>query len=118
MIGKGAAIVAAFFAGTANGFFGGGAGMLVVPCLSVFCKLDQKRAHATAIAVVLPLSVLSSILCMIGGTYSFSYGTYVGVGVVLGGVLGATLLNKIPKGCLTLLFYGVMIYAGIRMVLG
>ena len=111
------AAVAAFLAGAANGFFGGGGGMLVVPCLSALCALDRKSAHATAIAVVLPMSVLSAVLYMTSGVQSLGYAAYVGTGVVLGGALGAVLLKKVPKGVLTFGFYGVMIYAGVRMVL-
>ena len=109
-------VCAAFVAGLANGIFGGGAGMLIVPTLSSLCGLDQKRAHATAIAVVLPLSVLSSVLYTIGGTHDFMNAAYVGFGVAAGGAIGAILLNKTPKGALTVLFYGVMIYAGVRMI--
>ena len=111
------AALAAFAAGLANGWFGGGGGMLVVPALSSFCGLERKSAHATAIAVVLPLSILSAVLCAIGGTYSLRYGAFVGIGVLLGGLVGASFLKRVPTGFLTVVFYGIMIYAGVRMVL-
>lgn len=49
-------------AGLANGFFGGGGGMLLVPLLTRWCGLEQRRAFATSIAIILPLCALSSVI--------------------------------------------------------
>ena len=38
-------------AGVANGFFGGGGGSVFVPLLTGYCKLDQRKAFATSVAV-------------------------------------------------------------------
>ena len=53
--------VAGGLAGIANGFFGGGGGMVLVPFLTRRCGLDQRRAFATSVAVILPLCILSSV---------------------------------------------------------
>ena len=42
-------------AGLTNGFFGGGGGSVLVPMLTRVCGLDQRRAVATSVAVILPL---------------------------------------------------------------
>ena len=47
--------VAGGLAGVANGFFGGGGGAGFVPLLTGYCKLDQRKAFATSVAVILPL---------------------------------------------------------------
>ena len=91
--------------------------MLVVPCLTYLGKSEEKRAHATAIAVVLPLSLISATVYTLRGVHDFSLAWKVGLGVSIGGAIGAFLLRKVPKGVLTFLFYGVMIYAGVRFVL-
>ncbi len=103
-------------AGAANGLFGGGGGMLVVPCLTYIGKMEERKAHATAIAAVLPLSVISATVYALRGVYDFALAWKVGLGVTVGGAIGAILLRKVPKGLLTFLFYGVMIYAGARLV--
>ena len=104
-------------AGAANGLFGGGGGMLVVPCLTYIGKVEEKKAHATAIAAILPLSVISATVYTLRGIRDFALAWKVGLGVTVGGAIGALLLRKVPKGVLTFLFYGVMIYAGARLVL-
>ena len=43
--------------GFANGLFGSGGGTLVVPGMQKFLKVEQHKAHATAIAIILPLTV-------------------------------------------------------------
>ena len=44
--------------GATNALFGGGGGMLAVPALKLLGHAE-KQAHATAIAVILPVSALS-----------------------------------------------------------
>ena len=60
--------------GLANGFFGGGGGMIVVPLLTFLLKMKTKSAHATAIAIILPVSVISAIVYFIKGSFDFSVG--------------------------------------------
>ena len=50
--------VASILAGAANGCFGGGGGMVLLPLLTRWCGLDQRRAFATSIAIILPLCAL------------------------------------------------------------
>ena len=49
-------------AGIANGFFGGGGGMILVPLLVSRCGLTRRKAFATSVAVILPLCVLGFCL--------------------------------------------------------
>ena len=41
--------------GAANGFFGAGGGLFLVPLLISWCGMEQKRAFATSVAVIFPL---------------------------------------------------------------
>ena len=91
--------------------------MLVVPAVNRCLGAEEKRAHATAIAVMMPLSLISTIALTVKGVRDFSLGVPVALGATLGGVIGALLLKRIPKLLLSVLFYGVMIYAGIKFIL-
>ncbi len=120
---KGSALlrcIAAFFAvliGAINVLFGGGGGMLAVPTLRYCFGSDEKKAHASAVAVMLPLSCFSAVALTSRGVSDANLALTVGCGAVIGGVIGGCLLNKVPKQLLSLLFYAVMIYAGIRFLL-
>ena len=109
--------LAALAAGCVNGLFGGGGGMLVVPLLTGM-GLDAKKAHATAVAVILPLCFISALIYVFKGCFDMTLTLTVGGGVVAGGVLGALLLKKADNFLLSGLFYLVMIGAGIKMVIG
>ena len=91
------AIITGCVAGLANGLFGGGGGMVVVPMLVYFLGYQNSFAHATAILIILPISILSSILYASFGIVNLKILLPVGAGVVFGGVLGALLLNKISN---------------------
>ena len=63
-------VVFSVMVGFVNGFFGGGGGLLCVPTLEKVYKLDTKRSHATAICVMFPLSVVSSIIYLINSIHN------------------------------------------------
>jgi len=102
--------------GFINGFFGGGGGMIAVPIFTSLMKLENKKAHATTMAVILPLSIASGIIYLIKGIEFSPVFLYVGGGVVAGGVIGALLLKRISNELLSMLFYSIMIAAGVMMI--
>lgn len=104
--------------GFANGFFGGGGGMLLVPALAAVMKLGEKQSHATAIAVILPLSAVSAAVYAAKGISAGAYLSPITAGVVAGGIIGAVLLSKLSGKAIGAIFYIVMIVAGIKMFIG
>jgi uncharacterized membrane protein YfcA len=100
--------------GLANGFFGGGGGMIVVPLMTFLLKVKAKKAHATALAVILPISIVSACIYFISGKFDFAVGVPSGVGVIAGGIIGAWLLGKISAKWLTKIFAIVMLVAGAK----
>ena len=103
--------------GLANGFFGGGGGMIVVPLMIFLLKMKTKEAHATALAVILPITLISALVYFVGGKFDFGVGIPSLVGVVAGGVLGAWLLGKLSAKWLTNIFAIVMFVAGVKAFL-
>lgn len=103
--------------GLANGFFGAGGGTILVPAMERLMKLEEHKAHATAIAVILPLSVISAFLYARKVDIDYSLLLWVSIGGIAGGYTGARLLGKIPKKWLHIIFGGFMIAAAARMVL-
>ncbi len=104
-------------AGLVNGVFGGGGGMVVVPMLTKLLKFESKNSHATAILIILPLSIISGILYLSFGKFSLEIGTFVVIGIVVGGVLGAILLSKLSSKWIMIIFSIVMAIAGGKMLL-
>lgn len=103
-------------AGVANGFFGGGGGMLVVPLMIFLLKREPKRAHATALLVILPLTIISGLIYAVYGNFHFGVGLPAGLGVIAGGVIGALLLKRINNAWLTKIFAVIILVAGVRLL--
>ncbi len=111
------AIVTGALAGFFNGLFGGGGGMIVVPMLIHLLSCPQKKAHATAILIILPLSIVSGLFYLSFGALNLSIAIPTGVGVVLGGCGGAFLLSKLSSRWVLIIFSVVMAVAGVKMLL-
>jgi len=114
---KSFAILTGLIAGLVNGVFGGGGGMIVVPMLTFLIKVPQNKAHATAILIILPLSIVSGLLYVAFGSLKLSIALPVGGGVVAGGLLGALLLSKLSSKWLVIVFSVVMLAAGVKMLI-
>lgn len=102
--------------GFINGFFGSGGGVAAVFVLKKFLNTEAKRAHATAISIILPLSCASLFMYTTKTQADFKTILLCAAGGCAGGFLGAKFLGKIPKKWLKILFGGVMIISALRMI--
>lgn len=102
--------------GVLNGLFGAGGGCVVVPAMEKFLDMDEKKSHATAIAVIFLMSAVSSILYIRGGWFDFSLWLPVTLGGLIGGALGAKLLSKISVRWLKIVFGSVIIVTAVKMI--
>lgn len=102
--------------GFVNGFFGGGGGMICVPLLEKVLHLKSKYSHATAIAIILPISIVSACIYMLSGNIKTTPFAVVSLGVVTGGIFGSFLLKILPTKILKIVFSLVMLAGGIRLL--
>jgi uncharacterized membrane protein YfcA len=103
--------------GVANGLFGSGGGTVAVPAMVHFLKVEEHTAHATAISVILPLTLVSSIFYISKGYVDWALTLKVTLGGMAGGYIGAKLLKKCPDKVLRKIFAVFMAAAGIKMIL-
>lgn len=103
--------------GVLNGFFGAGGGTILVPAMERFLKTEEHKAHATAIAVILPLCGISAFLYITKIPIKWNTVLWVSVGGIIGGYTGAKLLGKISKKWLHIIFGAFMAAAGVKMIL-
>jgi hypothetical protein len=102
-------------AGLLSGMFGLGGGIIIVPGLMFALRMDQRLAHGTSLAGVLPISMASIITYWVHGHIDWSITLWLTIGSVGGALIGARLLAVLPKRVLTILFVLVLAIAGIRM---
>jgi uncharacterized membrane protein YfcA len=105
-----------FAAGIVNGIFGSGGGTILVPCLVFLMDIEDHKAHATAISIILPISLISSFIYFRYDVADLSLTLKVAAGSVLGALFGSFLLNRVPINTLRKIFGIFMILAAIRMV--
>lgn len=103
--------------GLINGLFGSGGGTIVVPTMVFLLGVDDYKAHATAIAVILPLSIISTIIYTKHNVIKYPMAFNIAIGGVIGSYFGAKLLNKIPINILRKIFGGLIVFASIRLLL-
>ncbi len=102
--------------GVINGLLGSGGGMIAVPLLKKM-GLDQRTAQANAVAVILPVSIVSIVFYAISGNLPLYDTLPFALGGVLGTFLGTFLLQKMSNKWLNIIFSALMIYAGVRLLL-
>ena len=109
-------IVLGLVIGTVNGFFGSGGGIIAVQAMEKL-GVEQKKAHATSLLVILPLSIASAVIYFLSGSVSFEGSTWFLLGgACAGGLVGALLLDKLKGEWVNAIFTLLIIASGIRMV--
>lgn len=102
--------------GVINGLFGGGGGMIVVPVLTKFFGFNQKQAQATALFVILPISIASSIIYITHNSINFANSWPVILSIIAGGAFGALLLNKLNNKVVRIIFIVLVLISGVSML--
>lgn len=102
-------------AGFLSGVFGVGGGILIVPGLMFFAKMEQRRAHGTSLAAVLPISLSSLITYWAHDHVDWHVALWLAVGAVCGAVLGTKLLRTVRHDVLSYGFAVVLVASAIRL---
>lgn len=116
-ISKARCAITGIFAGAANGFFGAGGGMFVIPLFTRWVKLDERETYASSVAVILPLCIVSAVVYIVRGGVDFMDALPYLIGGVAGGFVGGKLFKKIPTNVLRRAFALLLIVGGARSVL-
>ena len=107
--------VISLLTGLLNGLLGAGGGMIAVPMLQHTLGNTQ-QAHATSIAMILPLSVVSVLLYLQAGHFTLSQALPYLPGGIAGALVGAKLLKKLNPIWIRRFFGGLVLYSAIRML--
>ena len=113
---KGKLILCGLFAGLLNGFFGSGGGVIAVLSLERFFHKETKKCHATAVAVILPLCIVSLFAYLGKGFADWSLIFKASLGGAVGGFIGAKLLSRISPKYIHKIFGVILGVAAVRMV--
>lgn len=107
-------IAAGIVCGFLNGFFGAGGGTVAVPFLKRI-GLPEHEAHATSVAVILPITAVSAIFYIVRGDALISDSLQFVYAGVVGAVVGAMTMRKISGTWLKRIFGALVVFASVRM---
>ena len=91
-------------AGLLAGFLGIGGGIILVPVMTGLMWLDQHKAHGTSLAIIVPIAIAGTVIYGVRGDVNWALVATIGSGSVVGAVIGAKLMMKVPSYRLRQLF--------------
>ena len=103
--------------GAVNGFFGAGGGLACVPLLMKM-GFPRKDAHANAVAVIFPITLVSAINYLLRGYVTVEQSLIYLPSGILGALVGTYIMKKISPHLIKKIFALFMIWAGWRMIAG
>ena len=105
---------AGFCAGTVNGLFGAGGGMVLVPLLTLLTDLDDDEIFPASVSIILPMCLVSLAITWHSGAPDWRQAVYYLLGSALGGVAAGLWGRKIPTLWLHRILGVLILWGGIR----
>ena len=97
--------------GVLSGFFGIGGGIVIVPLLILLARLDQRTASATSLVAIVPTALVGALSYGARGEVDVVAGLLVAAGGVVGSLIGARFLRRLPLAALSWAFIGLLLLA-------
>lgn len=104
-------------AGFVNGFFGAGGGMVLVPMLIFFGKVEDKKAFSSAICIILPFCLISLAISALHGVFPLAQSVPYLIGGSVGGVIAGLTFSKISPKLLHIILGILILFGGVRLIL-
>lgn len=103
--------------GLINGLIGIGGGTILIPAMVFLLGEKQHVAHGTSLAIILPTAIVSTYIYQSNNNLDWILALQIAASGMIGGYLGAKLMQRIPPMRLKQIFGIFMIIAGTRMLL-
>lgn len=106
--------IAGAAAGSVNGLFGAGGGMVLVPLLTSLTDIDDEDVFPASVSIILPICVVSLSFGAIGGVFAWKEALPYLIGSAAGGVLAGLFGRKIPVAWLHRGLGLLILWGGVR----
>lgn len=101
-------------AGTVNGIFGAGGGMILVPLLSRWTELEEDEIFPASISVMLPVCLVSLLVSAQTTPLPLIQSVPYLIGSAVGGILAGILGKRIPTVWLHRILGAFIFWGGVR----
>ncbi len=106
--------IAGICAGSVNGLFGAGGGMVLVPLLTWLTDLADDAVFPASVSIILPICFISLSTTWEHGTVDWSIAVPYLIGSIAGGILAGIFGKRIPTLWLHRLLGILILWGGIR----
>lgn len=107
-------LLAGLVAGTVNGLFGAGGGMVLVPMLTAFTALSDAEIFPASVSIILPICLVSLGITAFTAGIPWAMALPYLLGSALGGILAGLFGEKIPTVVLHKVLGIMILWGGIR----
>ena len=105
--------------GIASGFLGIGGGAILIPALIYLFGLTQHQAQGTTLALMIPpIGLLAAWKYYLEGNVKLNMAAFICIGFLVGGLIGAIFVHKVPAPVLKKIFGIFLLLISINMILG
>jgi uncharacterized protein len=111
------AALVGILAGALSGLFGVGGGILIVPGLVLLMGMEQRPAHGTSLAAIVPIAVSGVAAYALERAVDWPAAAFLTAGAAAGAVLGTSALRRVPERLLRFLFGLFLLFAAAQMLI-
>ncbi|MCL1972608.1 MAG: sulfite exporter TauE/SafE family protein [Endomicrobia bacterium] len=112
-------ILTCLFIGVAGGILSGlmgvGGGIILIPLMIIFLKMNQHQAQGTSLAII-TLSLFSMLVYYKKGHVNLGIAALIGIGFIAGGFIGAYFATSMSENILRKCFAVLMIIIACKML--
>lgn len=91
--------------------------MVLIPLLTRLCKMEDKKAFATSVCIVLPICLASLAVYAVRDSLHLAGAWPYLLGGLGGGLLGGLLFKRVSAGFLHKVLGAFILWGGLRLVL-
>lgn len=105
-------------AGAVTGIFGAGGGLILVPLLSVFCKVEDDSLFPVSLSVMMPVCLCCVCILTFRSRFPISTAFPYMIGGAVGGIAAGLIGNRISKKLLHGVLGIFILWGGFRYLIG
>jgi uncharacterized membrane protein YfcA len=107
-----------FLSGVMSGLLGIGGGAVAVPAMVMLLGISQHRAHGTSLAMIMLTAPAAALAYNRQGYMDWGLALVLTAGMVVGAVIGAKLMMRIPAKRLRRIFAVVLLASAVKLLWG